>query len=331
MAKYYSHLLVLEGIPQEGLLCKGRGWQVGLEPNPSAGVCTRHLTGPPEPAKEIVIHAMSIERAQHVIDLVCSAHCALTGELELPEPPRAVSKRAETAEDIEREILSGGTAGQLGLPHLPAACLIAAKASHRRTYQYALFKYVMSHRSVPLRRDALDPQRCPLEKWVSSSPADHVFNAFAIMSAYSVVEELRLEIRASSQKPSKINGAWNPPVKESLEKRLRSAHINLSKRIIWHLRDTPTRIERERRLPSKQKCDWSYSRIRDVYMEVIDAINEASWLRSHVSAHKLDPLAGSLTVCDVANVQHLARRLLLEVLGFWPPARVKGLLESANA
>lgn len=57
--------------------------------------------------------------------------------------------------------------------------------------------------------------------------------------------------------------------------------------------------------------------MRDVYVEVIDGIAYASWLRSSISAHRLPRLARSLTTYDVANVQHLARRLLLEVLGFW--------------
>ena len=46
-----------------------------------------------------------------------------------------------------------------------------------------------------------------------------------------------------------------------------------------------------------------------------DAIARASFLRSRVSSHKLGRKAASLTALDVANVQLLARRLLLEHLG----------------
>lgn len=45
-----------------------------------------------------------------------------------------------------------------------------------------------------------------------------------------------------------------------------------------------------------------------------DAIARASYLRSRVSSHKLGRSAAILTALDVANVQLLACRLLLEHL-----------------
>jgi len=144
-----------------------------------------------------------------------------------------------------------------------------------------------------------------------------VFNANAITLGYSVLEELSFDIRASSEIPSTINGRWNPVVKKDLQERLIKGGINISERILWHLRDTPTRIERRRKPPGIQKCEWARFRVRDMYLDVIEAIAYASWLRSKTSAHRLSMLAKSLTIYDVANVQHLARRLLLETLGFW--------------
>ena len=85
----------------------------------------------------------------------------------------------------------------------------------------------------------------------------------------------------------------------------------------WHLRDTPTIIERTRRPSIIRKTEWSGFKVRDSYIEIIDAIAYASWLRSRISSHRLSNLAKSLTIYDVANVQHLSRRLLLERLGFW--------------
>jgi len=53
-------------------------------------------------------------------------------------------------------------------------------------------------------------------------------------------------------------------------------------------------------------------------MMVIDAINYASFLRSSIAAHKSDPnMLRVLSIYDVANVQFLARRLILETMGFW--------------
>ena len=140
-------------------------------------------------------------------------------------------------------------------------------------------------------------------------PGDHVFNASAITLGYSVLEELSLDIRASTKVPSRINGRWNPQVKKDLQERLAKAGINLSEPILWHLRDTPTRIERTRKPPVLQKTEWAGFKVRDVYLDIVEAIAYASWLRSKISAHRLSALAKSLTVCDVANVQHLARRV----------------------
>jgi hypothetical protein len=249
--------------------------------------------------------------------MVFAVYSLFAGGLLADKSNRVFSKRAGTVSEVVGQVLAGGGRG-LGVYQLPLACIIAAKASQRMAYQYALFKFLLSQRSVCLGVDALDPERdWEPGKSVSDFPAEHVFNAHAIISGYSVLEELSLELRASSKKPSKINGQWNPVVKQELENRLVKAKVDLSEPLLWHLRDTPTKIERSRQPPSKGKCEWASAKVRDIYVEVIDAIAYASWLRSGISAHKLPELAKSLTIYDVANVQNLARRLLLEVLGFW--------------
>jgi hypothetical protein len=58
--------------------------------------------------------------------------------------------------------------------------------------------------------------------------------------------------------------------------------------------------------------------IRILRDAAIDAIRLASFLRSKVFSHKMKELASSLNSYDIENVKHLARRLLLETLGFWP-------------
>jgi hypothetical protein len=53
-------------------------------------------------------------------------------------------------------------------------------------------------------------------------------------------------------------------------------------------------------------------------MQIIDAINYASFMRSSIAAHKSDHrMIRVLSIYDVANVQFLARRLILEKMGFW--------------
>jgi len=312
MQKYYTNLIILDYDQKEGFYCKGRGWQIYFEQNPSCKIIVND-----KPAKEIIIYAQSEERAQYVANLVLAAHCLYTGDL-LTEQERTVfPNRAKTIDEIYKQTIVGGH-NRMGIHNLPVSCLIAAKASQRYIHQYAMFKYMISCRTIPLWSRSLDPQGEWIPgKAITVSAKEHVFYANAITQAYSVLEELSLEIRASTKEPSMKNGKWNLNVKNELEKRLIAAGIDLSDELLWHLRDTPTRIERERKPSRLRKTEWAGYRVRDIYVNVIDAIAYASWLRSKVSAHKLSLLSRSLTIYDVANVQHLSRRLLLETLGFW--------------
>lgn len=312
MLKFYSNMTIFEHGQKQGIFCKGRGWQISFEPNPSTVFITEG-----QPAKEIVVYAQSPDSAQNAIDLVLAAYCLYTGELLVSERLPVFENRADSTQEYEKQIMAGG-GRSIGVHGLPTSCVIAAKASRKSVYQNAIFKNLLSCLTVRLGACSLDPQ-AGWEAGRVTSPLteDRVSYASAITLSYSVLEELSFDIRATSQLPSRINGRWNPEVKEDLKERLTKARINLSESIPWHLRVTPTRIERARKPPALQKCEWAGFRVRDVYIDVIEAIAYASWLRSKISAHRLSKLAKSLTVCDVANVQHLARRLLLETLGFW--------------
>jgi hypothetical protein len=310
--RYYSNLLVLEDVPKESVFCRGRGWQISFEPNPSSNV-----TSGGEPAKEIVIHTQTEGRAQYVADLILAAHCLYTGDILTFDRQPVFPARAQTIQEIKEQLMAGGGRA-IAVYNLSVSCLIAAKASRRNAYQYAVFKYLLSCRTMPLGPRSLDPQGdWESGKVISAFPEEHVFNANAITLAYSVLEELSFDMRASSGVPSRIDGQWNPVVKEDLKERLVNAGINISEPILWHLRETPTRIERVRKPPTLGKCEWAGYKVRDKYLDIIEAIAYASWLRSKISAHRASALTRSLTICDVANVQHLSRRLLLEALGFW--------------
>lgn len=185
---------------------------------------------------------------------------------------------------------------------------------------YALHKFLLSCQIYSPDVRSLDPAE-GVHFAISRFFEDHVTFAYAIISAYSVVEELGLEVRASKEQPSHgSDGRWNSAVLSELQGRLRDSNVNFSEPIPWHLRGTPTRLERAKRPELKGKLSWTRGPIRDREMEIVDAINHASWLRSKISSHRLTKAKlspSSLSPYDVANVQHLARRLLLERLGFW--------------
>jgi len=264
--------------------------------------------------REIIIHASSKIVAQKAIGLIHAATVLLWNDPLIAN----LFWTVEDATEHEKFVKIGGKPlFQLSMQDLPLSCLIASKASRKHSLIYALHKFILSCQTYSPDLRSLDPAdgfHFALSKFAD----DHVRFAYAIISAYSVVEELGLEIRVSKEhRQSHVNGLWDAAVRSDLENRLRDSGVALNERMLWHLRGTPTRLERKRQPRSQGKFTWARGRIRDCQMEIVDAIAYASWLRSKISSHRLRPGVASLSVYDVANVQLLARRLLLEHLGFW--------------
>ena len=101
------------------------------------------------------------------------------------------------------------------------AVKIAAKVSFKRKNYISLLKYQLACELHS--NDIIDLY--PDYYKLSRNPADHLRIANAIIIFYSIIEELGLEIRANKENPSKINGNWNPKVKNELEARLLKSHI----------------------------------------------------------------------------------------------------------
>jgi hypothetical protein len=200
--------------------------------------------------------------------------------------------------------------------NLIIGCLNLFNGEYRLKYIYGLSKYNFSVSNCSLFCVDLDPH---FSEHISPSPFpdDQVRYCHAIISAYSVLEDLGLEIRASSQNPSIIDGAWNPPVRRDLEERLVKAKININETLLWTIRGPKRKIELKRSPRTKHKEEWSKGIVRDSSIELVDTIAYSSFLRSKIASHKTNEITNVLSVYDVINVQHLARRLLLETLGYW--------------
>jgi hypothetical protein len=183
---------------------------------------------------------------------------------------------------------------------------------------YAMHKLALSYRSAGAHHMEMHPRYPRPEFGVQRDPMMHVRIASAITLAYSAIEEMQLEVRASSQNPSRLkDGSWNPVVRNELERRLLKAKIDIKDPFIWTLRGPKTRIERSRQIPSIGKTKWTYGMVRDREVSIVDALAYASWLRSTTTTHRFTNVSKSLTVYDAYNVQFLARRLLMERFGFW--------------
>ena len=227
-------------------------------------------------AREILIEASNPATAQKAITLVHAATVLLW-------PAALMANQFWSVEELKIKTRNSRNAPffQASSEELPKACMIAAKASLRRKYAYALHKFLLSTQLFCMDVQSLDPSIPNFE--LSIFHDDHVRFAYAIVLAYSVIEELGIEMRASSAKPSKLSdGTWNPEVKTCLEGRLHQCGIRYDKVFNWMKRGTPTRIERKLPARSMAKQPWARGRVRDVTLPLIDAIASASWLRSKI-------------------------------------------------
>jgi hypothetical protein len=297
---------------------RGSGWHLDLvQPNSKLPFASEVAGDKIYPAKEVVIWARNEVSAQRAADLIHSARLLIDGSNLLSHIYPGEHAPIQAVEEEEGEEPGFPPNTPVVTPNIPLACLVAARASSRLQYVYALAKIRLSFETYSLPTIELDPQHSAnVPK--SPLPEDHVRLAFAIVMAYSCIEELGFAVNASSDRPAKIGGKWNPVVKEDLEARLRKGHVNLTEAFHWTLRGARTLIEKKRVPEIVQKARWARYPVRDGKMEIIDAINYVSFLRSKVSAHKADKrLVRVLSVYDVANAQFLSRRLLLEKMGYW--------------
>jgi hypothetical protein len=258
---------------------------------------------------EVMIRASGSDRARQALNLLISSLAVLEGSITFcPEPFSIEPIEDGSVPRKSYQSMSG----------LLNACQLANRASWNRSFVYAIHKLALSFQSSSPHIMDLDPGESPRRFRVQTDPIYHVYLANAVTLAYSAIEELGLEVRATSENPSKMpGGSWNPSVKSELEERLRKSGINISEDEIWTLRGSKTRVEKGRPPPSTGKPSWSRGAVRDVRVRLIDALALASWLRSGTTTHRFTDRTRSLTVYDAHNIQFLARRLILEKFGFW--------------
>jgi hypothetical protein len=286
----------------------GAGWQAAL-------ALQRKKPSTVHGGQEVVLYASSWASAQRALDLIHGYHLLLRGDPDVFDFDLIAHNAQEPSwmDKDERDALVNKT---YSTSDFPLACAVAAKASRLRKWVYAVSKYKFSLSLYSVHHVDLEPWRSPHLR-ISSFPADHVTFSHAIVSAYSVLEDMGLQVGASRKNPSRINGRWNPVVKQNLEERLSKSGVDLGETLLWTARGPARRIEIRRPLPPGTKAPWSGWVVRDLEIEVVDAIAYAEWLRSCVASHGVKDLARVLSPYDVTNVQHLARRLFLECLGFW--------------
>jgi hypothetical protein len=284
----------------------GAGWRAGF---------AAQRKRPPSVyrGKEIVLYANTWQSAQRALDLIRGCHQLLRGDPDV-FPVQLVAHNDNEPEAMEPE--ERAAQEMWSTTNIPLACLLAAKASRRARWVYAVTKYRFSLSLYSVHHVDLEPWRAP-HLPTSSFPGDHVMFCHAIISAFSAIEQMEFDLKASGARPSRRNGEWNPVIKQDLEKRLKRGGISIQEPILWTVRGPQRRIEKRRNLPQGSRAPWSAKIVRDSEIPIIDAIAYAEWLRDKVASHAANHLTAALSPYDVINVQHVTRRLLLETLGFW--------------
>ncbi len=277
-------------------------------------------------APQIVAEAKSRLAAQRVFQLLTSALTILDGSalFELDDAIVAPRNRNQL-EDLSPDDLGRpqGTASRDGVVF---GCRFSAALSRRKHLSYAAFKLALSYKVASAHWMEFHPRYYPKSFGIVDSLFDHVRMASAITLAYSAIEELQLEPRPMNNKPIKTEAGWDEAARSNLHTRLCTAGVDIGEKIGWARRGSSTRIHKSKRAAAGAKQPWTKGVVRDRAVAIEDALLEASWLRSKCTAHRFQKATSSISMYDVANVQSLARRLLLESVRLWKP-----LLELARS
>lgn len=268
---------------------------------------------------EIVIDAKTDKAARRGHDLLWGAFSVVLGGnfyMELHDIEESMFE-----DKVLKDIPNPVGRSRVQTNGIPEAAELASKASFRRAAVYAIAKYHFSVSLCSVHLVDLDPRFATESFQKLSRPIHQVQAATAIVQAYGAIEELGLEVRASNKTPSSIDGLWNPVVKQDLERRLVEAGVDIAEPINWQIRGNKTRLETDkpRQIHHTSKpSPWARWTVRDRMVDLVDAIAHLSWLRSHVSSHRMsNSRASLLTLYDVTNCQFLARQLILESMGLW--------------
>ncbi len=186
---------------------------------------------------------------------------------------------------------------------------------------YAIEKYKLSLALSSFNPHYASPRYGKLFNHYENKFSYHTKAAFAIITAFSAIEEMSLDIRSSQQKHRFVNaekGVWNPIVLEDITNRLLQINIKPDDRIDWIYRGQPSKIELALKPYFGIDSDWVDGKdVRDKSLTYPEAIHNASYLRNYIAAHKFNELTANINPYDVFNVQNLLRRLILTKMDLW--------------
>ncbi|MFD1294962.1 hypothetical protein ACFQ5N_14050 [Lutibacter holmesii] len=272
------------------------------------------------PLNELIIIADNEEKAEDLLSLI---HCGIL--LAYPEPGLTNNftflkeyKESENEWYKEKPFIKH----YQKIENIGFGCIVANKAIKSKQLCYAIEKYKVSLDLNSFTPHSANPRYGQVFEHYDVKHNYHTRGAFAIISAFSVIEELELEIRSSNKNPRFLNtetGEWNPKVLENIEKRLEKSEIDSKLTFDWIYRGNPTRIEQDIKPFFGFDSEWvKYgAEVRDKTLTIPEAIHNVSYLRNFIAAHKFRELTQYISPYDIFNTQTLARLLILRKMKLW--------------
>ncbi|MFT4556220.1 MAG: hypothetical protein ACI92S_001562 [Planctomycetaceae bacterium] len=272
-----------------------------------------------ERCHEILIHAADASIAENVQQLIYGGMLLGYPDVHTNKSPNPCIERGSLDVSILQstpfcDFFQFADNGYLG-------CRIAEAAWTESKYMYAIEKLKLSWRLDWFTPHSASPRHGQIFDNEHPEFEYHTNAAFAIIAAFSVVEELGLEVRSNSKKPRFTDpqkGDWNPVVRQDIENRLAESGVDTNESFPWVHRGEPTSIEIEMKPILGAEADYADGNVvRDRDLDIVDAIHYVSWLRNFIAAHRFSDLVGTISPYDVFNSQSLARRLLMSSVGYW--------------
>lgn len=192
--------------------------------------------------------------------------------------------------------------------NLYSACKLVRKAVTSKELEFALYKYFVAQEIYPIHPMDLDPMTDIIDRLYLPTIQTTIGNA--VITSFSVLEELGLKENASKENPSTIDNNWNPLVFNDLCERLIRHNINPYETIPWCSRGEYKRPFKPQIDPSNL-CEWSDGiDVMDFYISIVEAILETSHIRNKKASHGNRGKLNLLSVYDIENSNALARFIL---------------------
>ncbi|MDE5416994.1 hypothetical protein L3049_03160 [Labilibaculum sp. DW002] len=272
------------------------------------------------PQNELIIECESEERAEDILSIIKGGtllaypDISLTGKIGLIEEYRKENDKYYSDKHTRKYFKYCENIG--------FGCLVANLAYNNKVVIYSIEKYRVSLELNSCSPGSVNPRFGQIFDHYDVKHNYHTTAAFAITSAFSVIEELGLEIRSSSKNKRFTNnetGEWNPKVLSNINKRLVDSGIATDVTFDWVYRGMPTCIEKEMKPFFGFDSQWVIygEDVRDKTLTLPEAIHNASYLRNFIAAHKFNELTQHISPYDIFNVQSLARQMILLKMGLW--------------